>query len=87
MNESYPQDQEGGRYLQKTIQSQQHQQQSSFHRGLTVKDIGRFQLDEIGVENIPWEDQSEIQRYIREQRQVYYWVVNENNFYQYQAGL
>ena len=46
-----------------------------------------FNQDEIGVENTPWEDQSEIQRYIREQRQVYYWVVNENNFYQYQAGL
>jgi hypothetical protein len=49
LNETYPQDQEGGRYLQKTIQSQQ--QQSSNHRGLTVKDIGRFQLDEIGTEN------------------------------------
>ena len=58
LNETYPQDQEGGRYLQKRIQSQQQQQQqqqqkqkqkqSSSHRGLTVKDIGRFQLDEIG---------------------------------------
>ena len=49
LNETYPQDQEGGRYLQKRIQSQQQKQkQSSSHRGLTVKDIGRFQLDEIG---------------------------------------
>ena len=46
-----------------------------------------FNLEEIGVESIPWKDQSDLQRYIREQRQVYYWVVNENNFYQYQAGL
>ena len=46
-----------------------------------------FSLGEIGVEDIPWEDQSDIQRYIREQRQVFYWTVNENNFYQYQIGL
>ena len=46
-----------------------------------------FSLEKIGVEDIPWEDQSDIQRYIREQRQVYYWTVNENNFYQYQIGL
>ena len=46
-----------------------------------------FNLEEIGVESITWKDQSDLQRYIREQRQVYYWVVNENNFYQYQAGL
>ena len=46
-----------------------------------------FSREEIGVESIPWEDQSDVQKYIREQRQVYYWVVNENNFYQYQAGL
>jgi hypothetical protein len=54
LNETYPQDQKGGRYLQKTIQSQQQQQQqqqSSSHRGLNVKDIGRFQQDEIGIEN------------------------------------
>ena len=46
-----------------------------------------FNFEEIGVEDIPWEDQTDIQRYIREQRQVYYWTVNENNFYQYQIGL
>ena len=46
-----------------------------------------FNLEEIGVENIPWDDQTDIQKYIREQRQVYYWTVNENNFYQYQMGL
>jgi len=46
-----------------------------------------FSLEKIGVEDIPWEDQSDIQRYIREQRQVYYWTVNENNFYQYQISL
>tara|TARA_B100000686_G_scaffold353285_1_gene458293 strand:- start:1310 stop:1795 length:486 start_codon:yes stop_codon:yes gene_type:complete len=46
-----------------------------------------FSYEEIGVESIPWKDQSDAQKYIREQRQIYYWVVNENNFYQYQAGL
>lgn len=46
-----------------------------------------FNEDEIGVENIPWDEQMDLQRYIREQRQVYYWTINENNFYQYQIGL
>jgi len=46
-----------------------------------------FNEDEIGVENIPWDEQTDLQRYIREQRQVYYWTINENNFYQYQIGL
>ena len=46
-----------------------------------------FSPEEIGVENIVWGDQSEIQRYNREQRQVYYWTVNENNFYQYTQGM
>ncbi|MFL2837292.1 MAG: hypothetical protein ACJZ83_00275 [Pseudohongiellaceae bacterium] len=46
-----------------------------------------FNEDEIGVENIPWSEQTDLQRYIREQRQVYYWTINENNFYQYQIGL
>ena len=52
LNETYPQDQE--RRRKKRIQSQQQQQkqkqqqkQSSSHRGLTVKDIGGFQLGEI----------------------------------------
>ena len=46
-----------------------------------------FSLEEVGVEDIPWEDQTELQKYTREQRQVYYWTVNENNFYQYSTGL
>ena len=46
-----------------------------------------FNEDEIGVENIPWNEQTDVQRYIREQRQVYYWTINENNFYQYQIGM
>lgn len=46
-----------------------------------------FNEDEIGVENIPWDEQTDLQRYIREQREVYYWTINENNFYQYQIGL
>jgi len=46
-----------------------------------------FNPEEIGVENIAWEDQSKIQRYNREQRQVYYWTVMENNYYQYIQGM
>ena len=46
-----------------------------------------FNEDEIGVENIPWDEQTDLQRYIREQRQGDYWTINENNFYQYQIGL
>ena len=46
-----------------------------------------FSPEEIGVENIAWDNQSKIQRYNREQRQVYYWTVNENNFYQYTQGM
>jgi len=47
----------------------------------------KFNEDEIGVEDIPWDEQTDLQRYIREQRQVYYWTINENNFYQYRIGL
>ena len=46
-----------------------------------------FSPEEIGVENIPWSQQSDLQRYTREQRQVYYWTVLENNFYQYSKGM
>lgn len=46
-----------------------------------------FSPEEIGIENIPWGQQSDLQRYIREQRQQYYWTVLENNFYQYSQGM
>jgi hypothetical protein len=46
-----------------------------------------FHPEEIGAENIAWKDQSDLQRYIAEQRRVYYWTVQENNYYQYSQGM
>ena len=63
------------------------QQARTILRANQILSTYEFSTDEIGVENIPWDEQSDLQRYIREQRQVYYWTINENNFYQYQIGL
>jgi len=63
------------------------QQARTILRANQILSTYEFNEDEIGVENIPWDEQSDLQRYIREQRQVYYWTINENNYYQYQIGL
>jgi len=63
------------------------QQARTILRANQILSTYKFSEDEIGVENIPWDEQSDLQRYIREQRQVYYWTINENNYYQYQIGL
>ena len=63
------------------------QQSRTLLRTNQILSTYEFSPEEIGVENIVWADQSEIQRYNREQRQVYYWTVNENNFYQYTQGM
>ena len=63
------------------------QQSRTILRTNQILSTYEFSPEEIGVENIAWRDQSEIQRYNREQRQVYYWTVNENNFYQYSEGM
>ena len=63
------------------------QQARTILRANQILSTYEFSEDEIGVENIPWDEQSDLQRYIREQRQVYYWTINENNYYQYQIGL
>ena len=63
------------------------QQSRTLLRTNQILSTYEFSPEEIGVENIVWGDQSEIQRYNREQRQVYYWTVNENNFYQYTQGM
>lgn len=63
------------------------QQARTILRANQILSTYEFSIDEIGVENIPWDEQSDLQRYIREQRQVYYWTINENNYYQYQIGL
>ena len=63
------------------------QQARTILRANQILSTYEFNEDEIGVENIPWGEQSDLQRYIREQRQVYYWTINENNYYQYQIGL
>ena len=51
------------------------QQARTILRANQILSTYEFSTDEIGVD------------YIREQRQVYYWTINENNFYQYQIGL
>ena len=63
------------------------QQARTILRANQILSTYEFSENEIGVENIPWDEQSDLQRYIREQRQVYYWTINENNYYQYQIGL
>ena len=63
------------------------QQARTILRANQILSTYEFSENEIGVENIPWGEQSDLQRYIREQRQVYYWTINENNYYQYQIGL
>jgi len=63
------------------------QQARTILRANQILSTYEYNEDEIGVENIPWDEQSDLQRYIREQRQVYYWTINENNYYQYQIGL
>ena len=63
------------------------QQARTILRANQILSTYEFSTDEIGVENISWDEQSDLQRYIREQRQVYYWTINENNYYQYQIGL
>ena len=48
------------------------QQARTILRANQILSTYEFSENEIGVENIPWGEQSDLQRYIREQRQVYY---------------
>jgi len=47
------------------------QQARTILRANQILSTYEFSTDEIGVESIPWDEQSDLERYIREQRQVY----------------